>query len=443
MRRKLQLEFLEQRQLLAVGPRLVAIEPNVGDPIERGDVLHQAPSELKLVFDASDVIDGATVGTGSSCFAVTGMAFSVTAMTSRSRQRLQALEPHRTRCFYVSPNRCPMTPIEFRSSVPVQVRCAMSTAMDSATPPTTGSTTVDRSAVEFELQLGAQVISVVPQPITRDPNTGVLSQAKNEIHVYFNEADLDPVTASTPAFYRLIDARDQSLLFPSSVAYDAVEAKAILTFPGDLSTSTYQLQIGASEEANDSISTATDLGTVWQQPSSAAASFVGFIGDNLDPSVARANDIDFFRVELLTSGDLAIDVTPATGLDVAVRFFDNQGNELGSVDSAGIEGVEQLVQSGLATGSYYIGLSSSSNLSYGVDGLGAGGGTTIGSYEIGLLFSQPVLLVDDNSSFDTATEIGSLGLGGTTIQSSIQNQSLVFRMPGSIDEPGHRDIPVE
>ena len=64
MRRKLQLEFLEERQLLAVGPRLVAIEPNVGEPIEREDVLNQAPEQLKFVFDSSDVIDEATVGTG-------------------------------------------------------------------------------------------------------------------------------------------------------------------------------------------------------------------------------------------------------------------------------------------------------------------------------------------------------------------------------------------
>ena len=62
MRRKLQLEFLEQRQLLAVGPRLVEVLPNVGDPIEQNDVLHQAPNQLKLVFDSSDVIDSATLG---------------------------------------------------------------------------------------------------------------------------------------------------------------------------------------------------------------------------------------------------------------------------------------------------------------------------------------------------------------------------------------------
>ena len=124
-------------------------------------------------------------------------------------------------------------------------------------------------SLEFELQLSAQVISVVPQPITRDPDTGELSQAKNQIHVYFNESDLDPTSASTPAFYRLIDTRDQSLLFPSSVVFDPNEAMATLTFPFDLSTSTYQLQIGASEEANNSIGDATDLGTIAQQATAA------------------------------------------------------------------------------------------------------------------------------------------------------------------------------
>ena len=117
----------------------------------------------------------------------------------------------------------------------------------------------------FELQLGAQVISVVPQPVSRDPNTGQLVQAKNEIHVYFNDDELDSASASTPAFYRLIDTRDESLLFASSVVYDAAEGKATLSFPIDLSTSTYQLQIGATEESNDEIGDATDLGTISQQ----------------------------------------------------------------------------------------------------------------------------------------------------------------------------------
>ena len=269
MRRKLQLEFLEERQLLAVGPRLVAIEPNVGEPIEREDVLDQAPEQLKFVFDSSDVIDEATVGTGILLFRSGGDDT------------------------FGDGNEVPVAPafagvgtapnevfLRFSETLPddtyrIEVVGTGAEALRNVDGGAFGDVTDDgvdngsSFSLEFELQLGAQVISVVPQPITRDPDTGELSQAKNQIHVYFNESDLDPTSASTPAFYRLIDTRDQSLLFPSSVVFDPSEAMATLSFPSDLSTSTYQLQIGASEEANNSIGDATDLGTIAQQATAA------------------------------------------------------------------------------------------------------------------------------------------------------------------------------
>ncbi len=43
------------------------------------------------------------------------------------------------------------------------------------------------SSIFFDLQLGAQVVSVVPQPVTKDPTTGVLSfDRTREIDVYFS-----------------------------------------------------------------------------------------------------------------------------------------------------------------------------------------------------------------------------------------------------------------
>ena len=45
-------------------------------------------------------------------------------------------------------------------------------------------------AVTFELDLGAQIESIVPQPVERDATTGLLSQATNRIDVYFNNDDL-------------------------------------------------------------------------------------------------------------------------------------------------------------------------------------------------------------------------------------------------------------
>ena len=45
-------------------------------------------------------------------------------------------------------------------------------------------------ALSFELDLGAQIESIVPQPVERDATTGLLSQATNRIDVYFNNDDL-------------------------------------------------------------------------------------------------------------------------------------------------------------------------------------------------------------------------------------------------------------
>ena len=94
-------------------------------------------------------------------------------------------------------------------------------------------------------------------------------------------------------------------------------------------------------------------------------------------------------------------------------------------------------------GTYFIGLSSSSNVNYAADGSGASDGNSTGSYRVDVRFSEPVPVDDDNSSFDTATQIGPLGVGGTTVRAEIRSEPLTFEMPGSIKEPGHRDIPPE
>ena len=53
---------LEQRQLLAVGPQLIGIQPNSSDLLANGEVRTQAPRELVFRFDDAQVIDAATLG---------------------------------------------------------------------------------------------------------------------------------------------------------------------------------------------------------------------------------------------------------------------------------------------------------------------------------------------------------------------------------------------
>ncbi len=55
------LEHLEQRQLLAVGPQLIGIQPNNSDLLIQGAVRDEAPRELVFRFDDSQVIDPQTL----------------------------------------------------------------------------------------------------------------------------------------------------------------------------------------------------------------------------------------------------------------------------------------------------------------------------------------------------------------------------------------------
>ncbi len=59
--RNMLLEHLEQRQLLAVGPQLIGIQPNNSDLIVDGSVRNQAPRELTFRFDDAQRIDPQTL----------------------------------------------------------------------------------------------------------------------------------------------------------------------------------------------------------------------------------------------------------------------------------------------------------------------------------------------------------------------------------------------
>ena len=110
---------------------------------------------------------------------------------------------------------------------------------------------------EFQLDLGAKIKSVVPQPVTRNAQ-GDLQQLRDEIHVYFNEDTLDAATAEDPKFYQLMVTQDTArntdddIFTPDSVVYDAVKHLAILRFNSPLEDlaggdGTFRLRIGTDE----------------------------------------------------------------------------------------------------------------------------------------------------------------------------------------------------
>ncbi len=58
--RQMQLETLEGRQLMAVGPQLIGVQSSEGELLQAGSVLHVSPRELVFRFDDGSAIDGTT-----------------------------------------------------------------------------------------------------------------------------------------------------------------------------------------------------------------------------------------------------------------------------------------------------------------------------------------------------------------------------------------------
>ncbi len=94
---------------------------------------------------------------------------------------------------------------------------------------------------QFNINLGPQVVAVVPEPIRRNPNTGALSPETGRIEVHFNDDDLDPLSAENPDFYQLIftrdtvDNTDDVIVTPTSVEYSNITNIALLDFSRPLS----------------------------------------------------------------------------------------------------------------------------------------------------------------------------------------------------------------
>jgi hypothetical protein len=137
-----------------------------------------------------------------------------------------------------------------------------------------GNPAVD--SIQFELDLGAQVVAVVPQPVSRDAS-GTLTQARNQIEVYFNDDDLfiendelrNPTQASAenPEFYQLfftadtVRNTDDVVIMPTDVSYDASRDLVTLTFAQNLDSledpntgeligpGTFRLRVGSDEAA--------------------------------------------------------------------------------------------------------------------------------------------------------------------------------------------------
>lgn len=293
--------------------------------------------------------------------------------------------------------------------------------------------------VNFRLDRGAQVLAVVPQPVTRAAN-GTLTQAGNQIVVYFDDQLLNRADAENPKFFRLVDTRatldasDDQTRLPQSAQYDATNNTVTLTFATEIPEGTYRLDIGLSDGGSTTPSTAIRIGTLFGTAQAGANpatpqnrfTYNGYLGDS-DGVHNNPQDRDYYRVELGGGARFRVAVTAHDSqLQTAVRLLDANQDVVAWTDLG--DGVWEFVVPNGGAGTYFIEVAS-------------GDGST-GSYHIEATATGYAISTDDNNTtFATATQLGSLGAAGVRVAGRIQPQIIPLPPPpGGLDEPGHRQI---
>lgn len=241
------MEQLEERTLLA-GFQLLGIQPNADALLNNGDVRNVAFSELKFRFSENFSIDPTTldgIQVMRSVDNIFGNGDDVI-MTPQAVRPDMSIVPG-----FVGIGEMPnIVVMRFAETLPDDIyRITVTGNGVTALQDLTGgffdrepfTVPQDDVLLDVELNLGAQVISVVPQPLFRDAG-GALQQNRDQIVVYFNDDDLvdSLASAENPAFYQLIFTRDTAtnlddvVFNPTSVSYDPALDRAILTFPANL-----------------------------------------------------------------------------------------------------------------------------------------------------------------------------------------------------------------
>ena len=553
--RQMLLESLEQRQLMAVGPQLIGIQPNNSDLLVDGAVRTVAPRELTFRFDDAQVIDPATVagiritragsdgsfgqfsgstdfGTGGSVnvqltsraqatpltiqfaradlgtgaaplFAANGSTLTV---TLNSNATTPTTASGLVNAINVSPVAAPLVSAKLNGGLastvigtlnpanysPVQLTQAGDVVIQpgavlvGASPnenevtvrfaealpddnyrieifgfddPVRGivglrnvATTAGpgelfmpdaagtrQNTIDFRLDLGSQVTAVVPQPVVRGAN-GALQQQRDTVVVYFdsdkllveNDAFGRPTarSAENPAFYQLIFTRDSvrntdDLYFnPSSVKYNAITNTATLRFAGDindlpgsnLGPATFRLRVGTRETA-----------PIVPTYSEAAATFISDLNTGGLAKVRFTSR----QVGEAGSGVQVVVTNSRSGTPVVTTSGRTVQIDMGRDNLTAQEFVDLVRNSAAASSLISISLES-----------GSVGSTTVGNRDLAY---SPMTLVGLGSSFDTATNLGTIGSTAQSqtsivLGSSIDPENFVLDLLGASDDPGHRTL---
>lgn len=252
--RRLHLEQLEDRRVMAADTPPVFILPNSGILLGDGDVRNVAPKDLTFRFNSLTAVDPSTLATGirltrsggDGLFGQTNDQVIVPGFIGIGDNQREVI-------------------MRFAETLPDDVYRIEVIGSGAAPLRDTAGAPFNLGVnygFDFNLDLGAQVIAVVPQPIVRTGTT--LTQRRDQIVVYFNDDDLlqtagNAGRVSNPQLYRLfatrntLDPTDDVEFLPTSVVYNAATDSATLTFAsnidqllaGTLVTNQFEDQVGA------------------------------------------------------------------------------------------------------------------------------------------------------------------------------------------------------
>jgi len=311
----------------------------------------------------------------------------------------------------------------------------------------------------FELDLGARVISVVPQPVQRLSN-GTLVQQRDQIIVYFNDDDLLPESAENTSFYQLIYSgqgsagtaaadrptltnADDEVIFPQTAEYNSDLNAVLLTFANNIddparSSGTYRLRIGTAEHrplAPRPHVPATDPGST----------FTGFDNSGV-PTVEDLGPVwDTGHVMVvLGDGDSFVDqqtfsIEPVDGSPSQVFEFVDM-SILGNIPEPGNSPIafDPGLPTPLAT------IATTIETAVNTWGAGVGVSSTVdavtGPTKIRITGDANIMLSDSMQGLGLASE--GVVITQEIVPPILASEKYTLQFPSADDEPGHRDIPI-
>ncbi|MCC9601167.1 tandem-95 repeat protein [Stieleria sp. JC731] len=430
------LQQLEDRRMLA-GPELIAIRPDSGALLFDGNTLNVAPREFNLLFKGGSDINEATITSDSVKLVRSGGdgTFNDGNEVDVALGYLGLVNPGST-------DASDLQQIVFRTASqathnPKDPSFAFPDDTYQIQVFGTGAAPLSNRGGEafadgtdftrtFRLNLGAQVVSVIPQPISDRPYT----QASDQIDVYFDNQELNPAQVNDPSYYRLVNTAnsaadtDDTTMLPESVTYDQASNRVTLKFATNIPEGTYRLDIGNNGGDDSTLATAVQLGSITDGNPYVGNGFMGDANGISDD----ATDVDLYSMQLNAGSMLDVSTSSSSIVtQVRARLLDGAGVELADVTVPA--GAAIFSGFGIAnSGEYFLELSSP-------DG-------STGAYGLNVSVSaSPLVINDDNSTFGDATTIGFIGASTVRITSDISPQNvLIPPRAGSEDEPGHRTI---